>query len=132
MSKLYKKYLELKKEDKRKYYLFKSGIFYIFIDDDAIKISKKYGLKTTNLNKEILKCGFPTNSLEKYMERFKKVENKIVIVSNNEIKKVSNNNLNNDKLLSEIKKIKKLDFNQITPIESLNILKEFKEAIDNG
>ena len=30
MSKLYKKYLELKKTDSSKIYLFRSGLFYIF------------------------------------------------------------------------------------------------------
>ena len=40
MSKLYKKYLELKKTDSSKIYLFKSGLFYIFIEDDAYIMSK--------------------------------------------------------------------------------------------
>ena len=37
MGRLYLKYLN---ENRDKYYLFKSGIFYIFIDVDAIRISK--------------------------------------------------------------------------------------------
>ena len=40
MGRLYLKYLKKKDENREKYYLFKSGIFYIFIDEDAIRISK--------------------------------------------------------------------------------------------
>lgn len=35
MSKLYDKYLELKKKDESKMYLFRCGNFYIFLDEDA-------------------------------------------------------------------------------------------------
>ena len=68
MSKLYSKYLSLKKEtNSSKIYLFKSGIFYLFIDEDAKMMSPLLQLKLTNLNPTVLKCGFPVNSLEKYM-----------------------------------------------------------------
>lgn len=66
-SKLYKKYLSLKIEDSSYFYLFKSGIFYIFISDDAKIISPLLNLKLTNLNSVIMKCGFPINSAEKYL-----------------------------------------------------------------
>ena len=36
------KYLELKKENDDKLYLFKSGLFYVFLEDDALKISKEW------------------------------------------------------------------------------------------
>ena len=68
MSKLYKRYLELKKQDLSKIYLFKSGIFYIFLDDDARKMAGVLNLKLTNLNESVLKCGFPVNNLNKYLE----------------------------------------------------------------
>lgn len=58
MSKLYEKYSQLKRLDSSKYYLFQSGIFYIFIDQDAIFMSSALNLKLTHLNNEILKCGF--------------------------------------------------------------------------
>lgn len=35
MSTLYNRYLQLKQEKCDVYYLFKYGIFYIFLDDDA-------------------------------------------------------------------------------------------------
>lgn len=66
MSQLYKKYVTLKVQNSRQLYLFKSGIFYIFLDEDAKLMSPILGLKLTNLNSTIVKCGFPTSQLEKY------------------------------------------------------------------
>lgn len=66
MSQLYKKYVALKVQNSRQLYLFKSGIFYIFLDEDAKLMSPILGLKLTNLNSTIVKCGFPTSQLEKY------------------------------------------------------------------
>ena len=43
MSKLYNKYLNLKEMDSSKLYLFKNGIFYIFISDDAVSVSETLG-----------------------------------------------------------------------------------------
>ena len=40
MSKIYNKYLELKKENDDKFYLFKCGNFYIFLDEDAERINE--------------------------------------------------------------------------------------------
>lgn len=67
MSKLYKKYLSLKIENSDTFYLFESGIFYIFIADDAKFMSEVLNLKLTNLNSNIVKCGFPTSQLNKYL-----------------------------------------------------------------
>lgn len=71
MSKLYEKYKSLKAKDSSKLYLFKSGIFYIFLDEDAKLISNKLGLKLTNLNDTVLKCGFPVSNISKYSNIFK-------------------------------------------------------------
>lgn len=68
MSKLFNIYQNLKQEDSETLYLFKSGIFYIFIDNDAKKVHDLLDLKLTNLNTEIVKCGFPENSLQKYLK----------------------------------------------------------------
>lgn len=67
MSKLINVYEKLKQENKDTLYLFKSGIFYIFIGNDAKIVSKLLCLKLTNLNDNYKKCGFPQNSLEKYL-----------------------------------------------------------------
>ena len=66
MSKLYERYLKLKKQDSSVLYLFKNGIFYIFLEEDAKKMSSLLNLKLTNLNESVLKCGFPVNNLAKY------------------------------------------------------------------
>lgn len=67
MSKLINVYEKLKQENEDTLYLFKSGIFYIFIGNDAKIVSKLLCLKLTNLNDNYQKCGFPQNSLEKYL-----------------------------------------------------------------
>lgn len=56
MSKLYKQYVSLKIKDSNKMYLFKCGIFYIFLDEDAKIMSKFLDLKLTNLNSVVVKC----------------------------------------------------------------------------
>lgn len=66
MSKLYQKYVSLKVQNSNQLYLFRSGIFYIFIDEDAKLMSSILNLKLTNLNPMILKCGFPVSKIEKY------------------------------------------------------------------
>ena len=65
MSKLYKKYVLLKINNPKKIYLFESGIFYIFIHDDAVLMANMLNLKLTNLNSAIMKCGFPVKSADK-------------------------------------------------------------------
>jgi DNA mismatch repair ATPase MutS len=84
-SKLYQKYISLKTDDPDSKYLFKSSIFYIFISDDARIIAPILNLKLTNLNSHIKKCGFPVNSLNKYLERFKELNISIKIVDLKEI-----------------------------------------------
>jgi len=125
MSKLYLEYIKRKKEDNSKYYLFKSGIFYIFIGEDAKKISKITPLNLTNLNKEIVKCGFPENSLDKYVNIFNNLNLDIVIVNNISCDKKKSIN---DKVIN---KIKNIDINKITPVESLNILSVLKGMLVN-
>lgn len=70
MSKLYSLYEILKKENYKTIYLFKSGIFYIAIADDAINLSNKFNFKLTKLNDSIVKCGFPISSSDKYIKIF--------------------------------------------------------------
>ena len=67
MSKLYNQYINLKANNPEKYFLFKNGLFFIFLDDDAKLMSQLLNLKLSPLNANIVKCGFPENSLEKYI-----------------------------------------------------------------
>ena len=117
-SNVYNKYIELKKEDNTKMYLFKLGMFYDFISDDAIEISKITTLKLTNHTKEVVKCGFPSNCLDKYMEIFSNLKIDVVIVND------TNNDLNN-----YLNKIKKINIDNLTPIESLEILLKLKSLL---
>ena len=82
MSKLYNKYLQLKDENPSHFYLFKSGIFYIFLAEDAKKMSSILNLKLNNLNESVLKCGFPINSLQKYMNLLKTANCEVEIFNN--------------------------------------------------
>lgn len=82
MSKLFEIYKNLKQNDNETLYLFKSGIFYIFLDNDAKIINKILGLKLTNLNDKIVKCGFPSNSLQKYIRLLSSANYKIKIIDN--------------------------------------------------
>lgn len=120
MSKLYNLYKKKKNIDNSKFYLFKSGMFYIFIDEDAKYISSVSMLKLSNLNDDIVKCGFPCNSLDKYMNLFNKLGIDIEIVKDNNID-ISNKIIN---------KLREVNVDMITPVESLNILHELKVMIN--
>ena len=114
-------YLKRKKEDSNKYYLFKSGLFYIFLDEDAKYISKTSLLKLTNLNNDIVKCGFPSNSLDKYIELFNKLDLDIEIIDS-----ISSNIDINNKIIN---KIKNININTLTPVKALNIISDFKDML---
>ena len=129
MSKLYDKYLKLKKENKETCYLFKSGLFLIFIDEDAVAMSSKLGLKCTKLNDSILKCGFPTNSMEKYMKKLNDLSIEITIIDNDELLDLDEKYLENLKINHFVNKLKELDMDKVTPMESLKFLHEFSEVL---
>ena len=69
MSKLLKKYNELKSKDKNKIYLFKVGIFYNIFNSDADILSKALGLKITQLSDTLYKVGFLNLSGNKFLNR---------------------------------------------------------------
>ena len=92
MSSLYKRYLSFKIENSDNFYLFESGIFYLFIDNDAKFMSNILNLKLTNLNSQIVKCGFPTSHLDKYLKILKDMNySNIQIVSSNSFLAYSQN-----------------------------------------
>ena len=117
MGSIYNKYVKLKESDSKYLYLFKSGNFYIFLDEDAIKVSSVTLLKLTNYNNNnIYKCGFPVSSIDKYLELFKNLNLNVKVIDNNSI----------DKYLSIIKE---LDIGNISHEESKNILFNIKELL---
>lgn len=119
MSKLYNRYKTLKnKEDI--IYLFKVGMFYVILDDDAKIISKLLNLKLIPLNSEVNKCGFPINSLEKYEKILKENKVKYKIIEDSE----------NKDLNQFLNKIKKYDIDNMTGIKALELIYELKEIIN--
>lgn len=117
MSKLYDEFIKLKEKDSSKYYLFRCGMFYIFLDSDAKYISGITMLKLGRLNEDISKCGFPKNSLEKYLDIFKNLGVDVEVIENKEDKKKED----------VIKRVKKIQLESITPVEAYQLLKELKE-----
>ena len=65
-SKLMQQYQNLKKQDATSIYLFRVGIFYNILNEEAKIASEKLGLKITDLGPNIFKCGFPISQVEKY------------------------------------------------------------------
>lgn len=121
MSKIYERYLELKKDCKKKLYLFECGNFYIFIKDDADKINKLFNLKLITFANNVKKCGFPKSALNKYLEMFKKKKLSVQIIQNEKKKIVNNNDIFNI--------IRAINLDTISPIESFEILKELKDLV---
>lgn len=125
MSKLYEKFLELKNLNQNKVYIFKSGIFYIALQEDAEKISNIFNFKITNLNDEVVKCGFPEKRLDYYSTLLKqnKVDFEIIDLKYNKIENFSDY-LNNQKIKNIINNLSNLDMNNITFKDAFNILEK--------
>lgn len=128
MSKLYKTYKNLKQNNPNKIYLFKSGMFYIGLQEDAQKLSDIFGFKITKLNEEVNKVGFPANRLEYYSGKLDVMDNvKYEIVDSN-YGTISNYNdyLNNVKLKNITDSILKLDLDNITFRQAFDFLGDIK------
>lgn len=98
MSKLYNQYTILKINNPNKFFLFKCGIFLIFLDEDAKMMSKILNLKLGNLNSEIVKCGFPEISLNKYLNILNALNYEVEIVD-----MPDNSQINSQKYLENLK-----------------------------
>lgn len=139
MSKIVNKYNELKNIDKDKLYLFESGIFYIFVNEDAEIINQELDLKITQQG-NYFKCGFPIKGKEKYFKLLedKNINYEIIVlekdvnkVRNDKSVLVKNSELSNNNFIEReiIRKLKSINVEYYTPIEALNFLKELKELI---
>lgn len=116
MGSIYERYVKLKERDSKYLYLFKSGNFYVFLDDDAKAISRVTLLKLTNYNNDIYKCGFPIRSLSKYLELFDNLDLNVKLVDNDNL----------DKYLCYISDI---DIDNISYDECKDILSNIKELL---
>ena len=130
MSKLLKKYEELKKQDSNTIYLFHVGIFYNTLNEDAKIVNEKLGLKITDLGPQIFKCGFPISQIEKYSSLLKKNNLKYKIIDNSQIKN-TNDYLNNIEIKKILKSIIEIDFNNITFQQSFNLLLNIQKKLKN-
>lgn len=129
MSKLYKKFLELKDSDNDSLYIFKSGMFYTFLDSDAKFISSKLNLKLTNLNSYVLKCGFPINSINKYSSILDKKNIKYKIIDNNTLIESKKQYIEYQNIQFQLDNIKKLDINKITPIRAFELISNLHSSL---
>ena len=123
MSKLLKQYEELKKKDPNKVYIFKVGIFYNILNEDARIVSDATGLKLTDLSPEIVKCGFPLAKLDKYTNLLTSHDIAFEVVSN--IEPTSINALHQ----SIIQKIQDIDFENTTCKEAFDILYNMQQRL---
>lgn len=130
MSKLYKQYSDLKKADSNKLYLFKTGIFYTFLDEDAKLINSLIGLKLVKLNEAVVKCSFPISQLLKYSIIFKNFNLDYLIIDDLWHVSTSTNYLNNMKLLSFIKKFKTANIEYLSIRKAYDLIYEFKSIVD--
>lgn len=120
MGKVRENYMFLKNQDDSKRYLFKNGVFYIFLDDDALVMSEKYNLKLVSFGLS-RKCGFPASVFERYIEKFK--DDNVVVVSDDTIACIA------DKIVDLFNEA---DINNLTPLAAFDLVKKVKDVVKNG
>lgn len=125
MSKLLKQYNELKNKDPNKIYIFRVGIFYNILNEDARVVSNAIGLKLTDLSPEIVKCGFPIAKLEKYTKLLNSNNISFEVVST---PTSTNQNTPYDNI---IKTIQNVDFDNITCKDAFDLLYNIQQKIKN-
>ena len=126
MSKLLKLYTSLKKENKEILYLFKSGIFYIALDDDALTLSELFNFKIIDLNEKSIKCGFPVSKISYYSHLLNLNNIKFKLIDPNAPIEINNNNFN-----SIINKILDINFDELTFKDAFFTLQEIQNELKN-
>lgn len=127
MSKLLNTYNNLKKQNPDIIYLFKNGVFYLALEDDAKFLSNEFNLKLVNLNPVAVKCGFPCASFDKYYIKLKSINKEFKIVDANTISDIDTY-LQNKKIKNLLCEIKDIDVNNLSVsnafafIEKINII----------
>lgn len=132
MSKLYNIYKELKLQNSSVLYLFKSGIFYIFLDEDARKMSSALNLKLTNLNESVVKCGFPIQNLDKYLNLLKNMnyEAKIVDTSIDSKPFTVKNYVENNDIQTFLSELADIDVENLSIREAYSLLEKIHEKAE--
>jgi len=130
LSKLYNTYLALKKQDIKTVCLFKIGIFFIALEDDARKLSSTFNFKLGNLNNDVVKCGFPCNSFYKYYPMFQSynIEIKIIESENNTLYTVNEYKQKQD--VSELLYfISSIDVDNLSVSNAYKLIEELKNKV---
>lgn len=130
MSKLIQQYNQLKKQESSSIYLFRVGIFYNIINEDAKIANEKLGLKITDLGPNILKCGFPIAQLGKYEKLLEQNGIKYQVIDNLPNSNVSEY-LDNVEIKKLINKLCTLDMNNTTYQQAFNILLDTQNKLKN-
>lgn len=125
MSKLQRQYEELKRKDSEKIYIFRVGIFYNILNEDAKVVSDSIGLKLTDLGPSIVKCGFPIAKLDKYTNLLKSKNLPFEVISDIA---PSNQNTSYEKIVD---KIKKIDLDNTTFHQAFDILYNIQQNLKN-
>lgn len=131
MSKLLKQYEELKKNDASSIYLFRVGIFYNILNEDAKLINEKLGLKITDLGPSIFKCGFPVSQLDKYIILLNKMKIKYKVINNLPSDSNINDYLKNVEIKKILNKITDMDLNNTTFHQAFNTLLDIQNKLKN-
>lgn len=131
MSKLLKQYEELKKYDASSIYLFRVGIFYNILNEDAKLINEKLGLKITDLGPSIFKCGFPVSQLDKYIILLNKMKIKYKVINNLPNDSNINDYLKNVEIKKILNKIVDMDLNNTTFQQAFNTLLDIQNKLKN-
>lgn len=132
MSKLHSIYLKLKEQNSDTLLLFKSGIFFLAIDKDALKLSELLGLKLTKLNDNTQKCGFPCASFEKYQNLFKALNLDIKIIEVDKNTSYALTEYKQDKEIKELLElIKNVDKDNLSVSQAYEFIENLKSKVSN-
>lgn len=132
MSKLFNIYLNEKNNNKDTILLFKSGIFYIALDEDAITLSKLLNLKLTNLNDVVKKCGFPCSSLDKYTRLFQLYNLNIKFIEIDKNISYSIPEYTESKIIKDLlEQIKNVNIDSLSISEAYKFIEDLKEKASN-
>lgn len=136
MSKLYSKYLEQKALNPNILYLFKSGIFYMALNDDANRLSDALSLRVTNITDKIYKCCFPVSKSDFYFKTLESlnIDYKIIDPSQNVVLNYAEYK-DNEKFNSIITNLIKLDLNKTSYQDAYiiltNTVHDLKQILSN-
>lgn len=128
MSKLLNQYESLKKKDANCIYIFRVGIFYNILNEDAKIVNEQIGLKITDLGPTIFKCGFPVSQIDKYTKLFTEKNIRYKIIDNLPNSNVTDY-LNNIEIKKIINEINDIDMNNTTFQDAFNFLLKIQNRI---